>query len=78
MNNYSANTINEIHVTNQITGKKRNDYIEKCSLDKKLFLEYYIYEINKTINGDKKSYRFEIDKMICDNKVISQNFNHSS
>lgn len=77
MNKYSSSTINEIHVINELNDEKKIEYLNKCPLEKKMFFEYYIYEINKTLNGKKTSYRFEIDKILCDDKIISEKFNYS-
>ena len=77
MSNFSSSKINEIHVINKLYDSKRNEYIKQCPIEKNMFYEYYIFEIDKTINGKLNKYRFEIDKILCEDKVLREKFNHS-
>ena len=77
MSTFSSSKINEIHVINKLDNTKRKEFINECPIEKKMFIEYYIFEIDKTINGKINKYRFEIDKILCEDKVLSEKFNHS-
>ena len=70
-----SNNINQIITTTEANDEIKEKYKNKCSDSQKLLLKYFIYEINSTVDGNKNNYKLNIDKIYCDDKLISETHN---
>lgn len=75
MSKFISNNINQIITTTEANDEIKEKYKNKCSDSQKLLLKYFIYEINSTVDGNKNNYKLNIDKIYCDDKLISETHN---
>lgn len=65
---------NEINVVTELTNKEKNKYSTKCN--EKLLKQFYISNIENTVNGNKIRFNYESERIICGNKLIDENIKY--
>lgn len=61
---------NEINVITELTNEEKNKYSSKCN--EKLLKQFFISNIENTVNGNKIRFNYESEKIICGYKYIDE------
>ena len=72
MNRYHSSKINTVNVWNKQEKYKYNLNIKVCPEHLTLFKQFFIYEINSMKNGTLINKKLDIERLICNNKIISE------
>jgi len=68
MNKFYSASINEISVWN----KQPNEHYKDICKDKFIFRQYFIYEVERVINGKKTKNKLDIERVWCNTKLINE------
>jgi hypothetical protein len=65
---------NEINIVTELTNEEKNKYSSKCN--QKLLKQFFISNIENTVNGNKIRFNYESERIICGNKLIDENIKY--
>lgn len=68
MNKFYSESVNEINVWN----KHPNDLYKDVCSEKSVYMHYFIYEVERVINGEKTNSKLDIERIWCNTQLIKE------
>ena len=72
MNIFNSTKTHEINVWTPINKSIKTKYETKCPHNVKLFMQHYIYEIERLENGLSTTGKFMVERIICGTKILDE------
>lgn len=72
MSCFKSKKFDEVFVVTKLTKEENEKYFNKC--DKTLFKQFYIANIEALNNNKKKSFKYDIERIICGTKIIHEEY----